>query len=136
MHDDVELQVRFSVDDEALTDLHRLAFDSPAAAVQPWAHQLERHGLTWIGAFAGRTLVGFVHVCWDGGSHAFLLDTVVHPEHQRLGIGRRLVLTAAVEARLAGCNWLHVDYEPHLLPFYRDSCGFRPTDAGLLDLNR
>ena len=60
MLDDVDMQVRFTVDDEALTDLHRLAFGSSATAVQPWAHRLERHSLTWIGAFVGRTLVGFV----------------------------------------------------------------------------
>ena len=135
MVDDVDMQVRFTVDDEALTDLHRLAFGSSATAVQPWAHRLERHSLTWIGAFVGRTLVGFVQVCWDGGSHAFVLDTVVHPDHQRRGIGRNLVLTGAAEARRAGCQWLHVDYETHWESFYRDSCGFRPPDAGLLDLN-
>ena len=136
MHGDVDIQVRFTVDDDALTELHRLAFASPATAVHPWANRLQRHSLTWIGAFAGSTLVGFVHACWDGGSHAFVLDTIVHPEHQRRGIGRELVLTAAAEARRAGCQWLHVDYESHLQPFYRDSCGFRPTDAGLLDLKQ
>lgn len=136
MHDDVDVRVRFAVDDEALTRLHRLAFGSSATDVQPWARRLERHSLTWIGAFRSRTLIGFVHVCWDGGAHAFVLDTVIHPDHQRRGIGRELVLTAAAEARRAGCQWLHVDYETHLQPFYRDSCGFRPTDAGLLDLNR
>ena len=30
-------------------------------------------------------------------------------------------------------HWLHVDYEPHLEPFYR-ACGFTPTLAGLLGL--
>ena len=29
--------------------------------------------------------------------------------------------------------WLHVDYEPHLLDFYR-RCGFRHTEAGLMHL--
>lgn len=134
MQEDVNLQVRFTVDDNALTDLHRLAFRTYGTAVQPWAHRLERHSLTWVGAFAGSTLVGFVNVCWDGGSHAFVLDTAVRPDYQRRGIGRRLVHEVAAEARRAGCQWLHVDYESHLQPFYRDSCGFLPTDAGLLDL--
>jgi len=136
MQEDVDLHVRFTVNDEALTDLHRLAFGSSATAMQPWAQRLERHSLTWVDAFAGGALVGFVHVAWDGGSHAFVLDAIVHPHHQRRGIGRELVLAAATEARRAGCQWLHVDYEPHLQPFYRDSCGFRTTDAGLLDLSR
>jgi hypothetical protein len=32
-------------------------------------------------------------------------------------------------------QWLHVDYEPHLAPFYR-ALGFRHTEAGLLRLAR
>jgi ribosomal protein S18 acetylase RimI-like enzyme len=80
-------------------------------------------------------LVGFVNACWDGGVHAFLLDTVVDPDYQRRGIGRLLVRTLVADATAAGCEWLHVDYEPHLHNFYRDSCGFRATEAGLLRLN-
>jgi hypothetical protein len=38
------------------------------------------------------------------------------------------------EARAAGCNWLHVDFEPHLSAFHLDGCGFRATPAGLIDL--
>ena len=36
--------------------------------------------------------------------------------------------------RCGGCQWLHVDYEPHLEEFYQ-GCGFRPTLAGLMHLN-
>ena len=32
-----------------------------------------------------------------------------------------------------GAEWLHVDYEPHLAPFYT-AAGFRPTEAGLIRL--
>jgi len=92
-----------------------------------------RRSLTWITAHAGDRLIGFVNVATDGGAHAFLLDTTVHPDWQRHGIGRRLVAAAADEARAAGATWLHVDYEPHLDGFYR-GCGFRPTAAGLLRL--
>lgn len=37
-------------------------------------------------------------------------------------------------ARAAGCEWLHVDLEEHLRPFYAEACGFRPTEAGLIAL--
>jgi GNAT superfamily N-acetyltransferase len=92
-----------------------------------------QRSLTWIGARAGDRLVGFVNVATDGGMHAFLLDTTVHPDWRRRGLGRRLVVAAADEARVRGVTWLHVDYEPHLDGFYR-GCGFRPTAAGLLRL--
>ena len=48
--------------------------------------------------------------------------------------GTELVRRAAAGARAAGCDWLHVDFRPELAAFYLDSCGFRPTDAGLIAL--
>jgi len=89
------------------------------------------HSLAYICAYDGQQLIGFVNLAWDGGIHAFLLDTTVHRDWQRRGIGRALVLRAADAARERGIHWLHVDYEPHLAGFYR-GCGFRPTEAGLL----
>jgi GNAT superfamily N-acetyltransferase len=87
--------------------------------------------VTWAGAFVGDDLVAFVHVVWDGGIHGLLLDTVVHPDHQRRGLGTAVVSAAVAGARAAGCNWLHEEFEPHLEEFYRDACGFGSTSAGL-----
>jgi ribosomal protein S18 acetylase RimI-like enzyme len=129
----VKYVVRFVVDDAELSALHAAAFEGELS-VEPWAERLERWALTWVGAFSNDQLVGFVQVCWDGGAHAFVLDTTVRPDHGRRGIGKQLVLTAAAEARAAGCEWLHVDFEPHLKAFYLEACGFRPTEAGLLKL--
>lgn len=129
----IDYRTRFLVDDTALSTLHALAFEYEVE-VQPWAGRLERHALTWVGAFSNELLVGFVQVCWDGGAHAFVLDTAVHPSYGRQGIGKELVRIAADEAKAAGCEWLHVDYEPHLTDFYVKACGFSPTDAALLKL--
>ncbi len=130
----VDLRVRFPVDDKELSRLHALAFGAAATVASSWAQRLAGHSLTWVGAFEGENLVGFVNVCWDGGAHAVLLDTAVHPDHQRRGIGRALVRAAALEAARAECTWLHADFGPHLGSFYRDACGFRSTDAALLHL--
>ncbi|MBX4863323.1 GNAT family N-acetyltransferase [Rhizobium sophorae] len=89
--------------------------------------------LAHIGAYQDDRLVGFVNVAWDGGIHAFILDTSVHPEMRRQGIATRLVREATRVARERGAEWLHVDFEPHLTGFYR-ACGFRPTKAGLIKL--
>jgi GNAT superfamily N-acetyltransferase len=130
----VEMVSRFDVDDVQLSVLHAVAFGGDPAVVTPWAARLERHALTWIGAFDAGRLVGFVQVCWDGGAHAFLLDTAVDPDWQHRGIGARLVKAATDDAAAAGCEWLHVDFEPHLTSFYLDRCGFRSTPAGVLRL--
>ncbi len=91
------------------------------------------HSLAYVCAYQQDQLIGFVNLAWDGGIHAFLLDTTVHPDAQRHGIGRELVMRAAQIARDRGITWLHVDYEPHLESFYR-SCGFAHTEAGLMRL--
>ena len=93
------------------------------------------HCLAHFGAYDNGRLVGFVKLAWDGGIHAFVLDTTVHPEYQRRGIGRLLVRWAAGVAEENGVEWVHVDYEPALEGFYV-RCGFRPTLAGLLHRNR
>jgi GNAT superfamily N-acetyltransferase len=99
-----------------------------------WRRQVEEHSLGWVTAREDCELVGFVNVSWDGGSHAFVLDTLVAGRARRRGIGRELVKVAEREARAAGCEWLHVDFEDHLRAFYFDACGFTPTTAGLIEL--
>ena len=106
-------------------------------AAPGWWDQVRPHSLGWVTArLPGGGLVGFVNVAWDGGDHAFLLDTKVASEHQRQGIATALVGNAARHARAAGCEWLHVDFEEHLTPFYFDACDFRPTPAGVINLPR
>jgi GNAT superfamily N-acetyltransferase len=116
---EVEFNVLFAV---AWPDHRRVRFEP-----------VLQRSLTWITARSGDQLVGFVNVATDGGAHAFLLDTTVHPDVRRHGIGRRLVIAAADQARALGATWLHVDYEPHLDELYK-GCGFRPTAVGLLRL--
>ena len=100
-----------------------------------WWDRIRPHSLGWVTARdASGRLIGFVNVVSDGGDHAFLIDTKTHGAHQRKGIGTRSVHFAAHHAKAAGCEWLHVDFEAELAPFYFDACGFRPTDAGLIHL--
>ncbi|MFF7816018.1 GNAT family N-acetyltransferase [Streptomyces roseolus] len=124
---------RGDFDDAALNALHAEGFGPPSPDVD-WRERVRRHSLGWVCARADGDLVGFVNVVWDGGGHAFLLDTVVAGDRRRSGVGAELVAEAARRAREAGCVWLHVDFEDDLRPFYLDACGFRPTTAGLLAL--
>lgn len=100
-----------------------------------WRAQLARYSLGWVCARdGGGRLAGFVNVAWDGATHAFVLDTVVSRRLRRQGVGTGLAARAVQGARAAGCEWLHVDFEDHLRPFYFGACGFTPTNAGLLSL--
>jgi hypothetical protein len=120
-------------DNAELNALHANAFAHEIMGDDWWA-QVNRHSLGWVCARDTGTLVGFVNVCWDGGAHAFILDTMVAMQARRAGVGASLIALAQKEARATGCAWLHVDFEDHLRPFYFGSCGFRSTNAGLIDL--
>ncbi|WP_138734885.1 GNAT family N-acetyltransferase [Modestobacter excelsi] len=99
-----------------------------------WRDQVAAHSLGWVTARSGEDLVGFVNVVWDGEVHAWLQDVMVAAASRHQGVGRRLVDAARDGARAAGCDWLHVDFSDELTPFYLDTCGFRPTRAGLMAL--
>jgi GNAT superfamily N-acetyltransferase len=117
--------------------LHAEAFDTRLydEAEWNWVEQVHAHSLGWVVARdADGALLGFVNVPWDGLVHAWIQDTMVAESARHRGIGRRLVEAAIEEARAAGCEWMHVDFDDHLRPFYFDSCGFRSTNAGLIEL--
>jgi ribosomal protein S18 acetylase RimI-like enzyme len=123
---------RADVADDELVTLTR---SHGGAAQAGWWDRVRPHSLGWVTARTGDgVLVGFVNVAWDGGDHAFLIDTKVRPDHQRRGIGTELVRIAARHAKEAGCEWMEVDFDEDLAPFYYDACGFVPTSAGLLHL--
>ena len=130
--DDALLAWRDPLTDEEMFDLVVSHGGNPERG---WWDKIRPHSLGWATARTPEgTLIGFVNVAWDGGDHAFLLDPKTRGGFQRRGIGTRLVRLAAEHAKVAGCEWLHVDFERELRAFYFDACGFRPTDAGLIDL--
>lgn len=113
--------------------LHAEAFDHRLLA-DDWNRQVRRHSLGWVCARSKDELIGFVNVAWDGGVHAFILDTTVTISARRQGVGAQLVAVAVEGARAGGCDWLHVDFDDHLRDFYFQACGFVPTNAGLIRL--
>ena len=132
MTDMVAFRIDPPLDDAALNDLFARAWPDHT----PGTYQtiLDR-SLGYLGAFVGERLIGFVNLATDGGEHAFLLDPTVDTAYRRRGIGLELVKQAADLARQRGSKWLHVDYEPALVAFYR-AAGFRDSLAGVMRLDR
>ena len=118
---------------DELNALHAEAFDH-SLFDDDWQSQLNAHALGWVTARAGEELVGFVYVIWDGLIHAWIQDVIVSARLRQERIGTRIVAVATEEARTAGCEWLHVDFDEELAPFYFEACGFTPTSAGLINL--
>ncbi|MEH6414498.1 GNAT family N-acetyltransferase [Pseudomonas sp. CGJS7] len=132
---DTELtfQWRGDFDNGEVNALHAQCFDHRPCA-DDWWTQVNRYSLGWVCLRERSRLLGFVNVAWDGGVHAFVLDTMVAKHAQRRGFATRLIEEAVRNAKQTGCEWLHVDFEPDLRGFYFDACGFVPTDAGLIRL--
>lgn len=127
----MELAWRGDVTDDELVTLVRSHGGDPVPG--RW-DRVRALSLGWVTARDGGGLVGFVNVAWDGGDHAFLLDTKTRGDRQREGVATKVVALAVRHARSAGCEWLHVDFRPELRGFYLEACGFEETDAGLIHL--
>jgi predicted N-acetyltransferase YhbS len=129
----ISVHWRGDFDNGEVNELHAEAFEHRVLE-DDWQAQVHKHSLGWVCARDGARIVGFVNVAWDGGVHAFVLDTMVRAGAARQGIGTELVTVSVAESRAAGCEWLHVDFDDHLREFYFDACGFEPTNAGLIKL--
>ena len=116
--------------------LHAEAFDTRLFDVSgwDWRRLVADHSLGWVTARDAGRLVGFANLPWDGLVHAWLQDVMVAADVRHRGLGRQLVEVARDGARAAGCEWLHVDFDDDLAPFYLGACGFFPAQAGLMQL--
>ena len=126
----VRLRRRPPLPEEELQALFESSGPGPQCDFEP----VLARSFTWVAAYApDDALVGFVNVAWDGGVHFFLLDTTVHPEWRRAGIGTALV-REAIEACRGEGEGLHVDADEVLMSDFYGPCGFEPTPAGLVRL--
>jgi glucosamine-phosphate N-acetyltransferase len=63
----------------------------------------------------------FLH---KGGRAGHIEDVAVHPNYQRRGIGKALVMHLVEEARKRGCYKVILDCKDELAVFY-EKCGFK-----------
>ena len=77
-------------------------------------------------------LVGFLSILSDGVGDAFLLDLMVHPDHQQEGIGTALVKQAICDMKSAGIKCIQVTFNPDLESFYK-KFDFHIFKAGIIE---
>ena len=131
--DDPSFEWRGAFANDEVNGLHAECFEHRLFD-DDWWKQVNTFSLGWVCMRVSGKLAGFVNVAWDGGVHAFLLDTMVTAPWRRRGHATRLVQEAVMHAKSSGCEWLHVDFDRELRDFYLDACKFVPTDAGLIRL--
>ncbi len=88
---------------------------------------LDRDSFWGIAAFAGDDIVGVITaytlpMTRSPSSEVFIYDLAVRQDHQRQGVGSRLVLDLREAAAAAGCGEVFVSADnddKHALDFYR-----------------
>lgn len=88
-----------------------------------------------VTAWSGDTLVGLARCLSDGVSICYLQDILVRPDHQRLGIGRRLLTDCLERFANVRMQVLMTDDEERQKRFY-ESMAYRNTrDLKSITLN-
>lgn len=136
MDESVAFEWRGAFTNVEVNELHAEAFETRVfdESEWNWRELTARHSLGWVTARRGEQLVGFANVLWDGLVHAWVQDVMVLSVARGQRIGVRLVHAARDAAALAGCDFLHVDFDERLRHFYIDECGFKPVPGGLMSL--
>ena len=113
-----------------LNELHTGSFEH-GVFDDDWQTLVGRHSLGWVTARRDDEMVGFANVVWDGLVHAWLQDPLVASNARHQGVGTSLISVARHGAADAGCEWLHVDFDDDLAPFYLEACGFQANRCRL-----
>jgi ribosomal protein S18 acetylase RimI-like enzyme len=87
---------------------------------------------TYFTARKNDRLIGFIDVLSDGIADSYLQDLMVHPEHQKNGIGSELMRRAITFLQGKNIKCIQVTFNPEHEPFYR-KFGFYIFRAGIID---
>ena len=89
-----------------------------------------------LSAYDEGQLVGFGRIVCDGVMHAMIFDLIVHPRHQRRGIGSEILKRLLLVCRENNITDVQLFAASGMAPFYAQH-GFshRPSDAPGMELS-
>ena len=113
IHNEYELDDAFArIDFDAVHSMLAESYWSPCITKDKVIKGATNSALC-IGAYLGGNQVGYARVVSDRSRFAYLCDVIVHPDHQRRGIGRAMVKHAMLEPDLAPCRWMLATKDAH-----------------------
>ena len=90
-----------------------------------------------LSAYDNDQLVGFGRIMCDGVMHAMIFDLIVHPNHQRRGIGSEILRRILSVCRDAGIPDVQLFAATGMASFYeRRGFALRPDDAPGMELTQ
>lgn len=104
-------------------------------AREVFRHRL-RDGILTVVAIENNDVIGTASMLYErkflhkGGLAGHIEDVAVHPDHQRRGVGKSLVLYLLEKAKRRGCYKIVLDCKPELAEFYK-KCDFKDASVQL-----
>lgn len=90
-----------------------------------------------VSAYEDSVLVGFGRLLCDGVMHAMIFDLIVHPDHQRKGIGSEILGRLVAECESEGIHDIQLFSAEGKAPFYeRHGFSLRPDTAPGMERRR
>ena len=119
----VDVRITSDLDLEAVVALYA-AVGWTAYTREPDTIAAGLRGASFVaGAFDGDRLIGLVRALSDGATICYLQDVLVHPDAQRSGVGRALVIAVLDRYAHVRQHVLLTDDEPGQRAFY-ESLGY------------
>jgi len=121
--DKVEIKVIARADRESLKKLYQQAGwwheSDQTADGNAWIDALVKGSFCFVGAFAGREMIGMGRAVSDGASDAYIQDVTVLKEFRGLGIGAAIVEKITEFLKDGRIGWIGLIAEPGTHDFYQ-----------------
>ena len=90
-----------------------------------------------VSAYEHGVMIGFGRLLSDGVMHAMIFDLIVHPDHQRKGIGSEILRRLVTTCESAGIHDIQLFSAEGKAPFYlRHGFSLRPGSAPGMERRR
>ena len=124
----IDLKTGFDLPFEEVVELYNevgwLAYTN--AEQRPKLEEALRNSTYVVTAWDGDKLIGLARCLSDNVSICYLQDLLVHPDYQRLGVGRKLVFNCLAHFAHVRMQVLMTDDEERQKKFY-ESLGYKNT---------
>lgn len=130
LQNQIEVRPVKTLDDSSVRSLYQAVgwWKTDWEGTPGWISRMVGASTCFYAAFHQDRLIGMGRAISDGISDAYIQDVAVHPDYQRLGLGRRLVDALTRELKEMGVTWIALIAEPGSELFYRQ-LGFRTMSA-------
>jgi spermidine synthase len=121
--EEVEIKIIARADRDSLKKLYQQAGWWQESDQTPddnaWIDRLVEGSFCFVGAFAGKEMIGMGRAVSDGASDAYIQDVTVLNEFRGLGIGAAIIAKITEFLKSSRIGWIGLIAEPGTQAFYQ-----------------